>query len=247
METQTVGTFTAIGAVIMPPRGRGQRGEPVRRHSYLKGREGTLWRSTSRKGVSRLVLAAKRFERERRGKGKRNGPLGAVALEVIELLGNLVDYRTGRLDPSLATIMRMLKRSRDAVVRALANLRRHGFLDWIRRFEPTGNETGPQVRQASNAYRLCLPKAAEQALGDYGKEPPPPDDHVHMLIERQAEYERMTAQLTLPELARHKVETGSLADALARLGSALIKRESAKRSESNPTSISIGANAPVAT
>jgi pyrroloquinoline quinone (PQQ) biosynthesis protein C len=30
--------------------------------------------------------------------------------------------------------MRRVKRSKDAVVRALANVRSHGFLDWLRRW-----------------------------------------------------------------------------------------------------------------
>ena len=49
--------------------------------------------------------------------------------------------------------MRALRRSRDVVVKALARLRQHGFLNWIRRIEPTGIEdgSGPRVRQIPNA------------------------------------------------------------------------------------------------
>ena len=49
-----------------------------------------------------------------------------MALEVLELLGNLVSYRSGRLEPSLQFLMTTLKRSKDAVVRALAALREIG-------------------------------------------------------------------------------------------------------------------------
>ena len=97
----------------------------------------------------------------------------------MEFFVNLVDFRTGRLEPSIDTIMGKVRRSRDAVVRALKALRAHGFLDWLRRYEPTGNEgRGPQVQQASNAYRLSLPEKALRLLGRFGKAPPPPDDHV---------------------------------------------------------------------
>ncbi|HRM75333.1 MAG TPA: helix-turn-helix domain-containing protein, partial [Paracoccus sp. (in: a-proteobacteria)] len=58
----------------------------------------------------------------------------------MELFANLVDFRTGRLEPAIETLMRMLRRSRDAIVRALKALRSHGFLDWLRRYVPTGNE-----------------------------------------------------------------------------------------------------------
>src|SRR5579872_7192774 len=102
------------------------------------------------------MLAAERFERSQRKPGKRNGPLGPVGLEVLRDLLRLIDYRTGRLEPAIATLMRRLKRSRDAICTALANLRAHGFLDWLRRWEPTDakGEAGPQVKQTTNAYRL---------------------------------------------------------------------------------------------
>ena len=151
----------ADGARRSYSREKGRRsGEPVRRHSRIAGREGVFWRSTNRQEVRRIMLAARRYELATRQPGARSGALGFVALEVLELFGNLVDFRTGRLEPSIETLMRYLKRSRDAVVRALKALRDHGFLDWLRRYVPTGAEQGPQVKQTSNAYRLFLPKAA---------------------------------------------------------------------------------------
>lgn len=142
-------------AYAEPPR------EPIRRHSRPRGRcEGVFWRPFNPKDIGRYLLAAERFERAGRQKGDRSGPLGAVALEVLRELVRLIDYRTGRLEPALTTIMRRVKRSKDAVVRALANLRTHGFLDWLRRWEATGDrEGGPPVKQATNAYRLALPPA----------------------------------------------------------------------------------------
>ena len=76
-----------------------------------------------------MVLAAKRYELAGRQAGRRRGPLGHVGLEVLELLANLVSYRSGRLEPAITYLMGKLKRSKDAVVRALAALREHGFLD----------------------------------------------------------------------------------------------------------------------
>ena len=184
-----------------------------------------------RRDARQIVLAAKRFELRERVPGRRSGPLGTVAIEVLELLANLVDPRTGRLDPSIVTMKRMLRRSRDAIVRALANLRRHGFLSWLRRYEPTRSETGPQVRQASNAYRLAMPERTQKTLGDYGEAPPPPDDDAQRRVDAEAEREAMCAQLTLPERAHHRIEPGRLADTLARLGSLVAERESAERTE----------------
>jgi hypothetical protein len=76
--------------------------------------------------------------------------------------------------------MRRLKRSKDAIVSALKALRAHGFLDWLRRYVPTGNEgRGPQVQQTSNAYRMFLPPTAKRLLGRLFGAPPAPDDFSH--------------------------------------------------------------------
>lgn len=149
--------------LVMPPAERCPT--PVRRHSHIRGRsEGRIWRPTTRKDVQAILKAAEIYnEAGLHEKGERSGPLGSVALDVLRLFVNLIDFRTGRLEPSITTIMDRLGRSRDTIVRALKNLRAHGFIDWLRRYEPTGNEgRGPQVQQTSNAYRLSLPEKARQ-------------------------------------------------------------------------------------
>src|SRR5690606_20449186 len=195
--------------------------------------EGRIWRPTNRQDVQKILLAAKRYELAERQKGERTGPLGSVAIEVLEFFVNLVDFRTGRLEPSIDTIMGKVRRSRDAVVRALKALRAHGFLDWLRRYEPTGNEgRGPQVQQASNAYRLSLPEKALRFLGRFGKAPPPPDDYSHAQEVRAAELDAYRKALPLDELALFEAGDNPLGRALAALGNALQKRESARQTES---------------
>lgn len=216
----------------------GRSDEPVRRHSILKGREGLLWQRTTRAQVRQIVLAARKFDVAERQPGERNGPLGHVALEVLDYLANLIDWRTGRLDPAITHLMEKLKRSRDAIVRALDALRRHGFLDWQRRYKPTGNEgRGPQVQQTSNAYRLHLPERARRLLGRLLQQPPLPDDHSHAQEQRKAEAAAYRASLSLAEVARHEVDDDGLAAVLARLGEH-VQRESAKQTESSSKDIS---------
>jgi len=230
--------FEQIGTVL----GRvldGQRSRvPVRGNSYQRGHcEAAFWRKTNWQEVQRILLAAKRYERIERRPGRRNGPLGSVAIEVLEYLVNVVDFETGRLEPLIGTLTRRLKRSRDAVVRALKNLRRHGFLYWIRRYEPTGNEGhGPQVRQATNAYCLSLPERAKQLLGWRSLPEPVPEDCEHAQEVRQAELETYRKSLPRGEPASFDVEDDHLAQALARLGRN-IERESARRAESRSESI----------
>lgn len=220
-----------LGLVMPPPPERCPT--PVRRRSHFKGRsEGQIWRPTTRREMVTLMDAAYRYD-EQKGPGERNGPLGPVALQVLRYFVNLVDFKTGRLEPSIETIMGKIRRSRDAVVRALKNLRAHGFLDWLRRYEPTGNEGGgPQVQQASNAYRLSLPEKARQLLGRFGKTPPPPDDHGQeqkIWTDAIAAYR---ASLPMEDRMRMDSDNPALTEALIKLGKSVNKRESAIRTES---------------
>jgi hypothetical protein len=234
--------FTTIGAVLGGPGPQGGRRAdrpPVRRGSRLAGScEGAFWRRTDRTEVRRVLLAARRYELTNRGAGRRNGPLGHVALEVLELLGYLVSYRTGRLEPSLVYLMGKLRRSKDAVVRALAALRTHGFLDWLRRHETVElvEGPGPRVRQVSNAYRLSLPPRAARllphVLGQGSASMRLPDDVLHERVERAAWVAEHKAGLPLSELPLLEVEDDSLARVLADLGRAVQERESARRGES---------------
>ena len=219
--------------LVMPPAERCPT--PVRRHSHIRGRsEGRIWRPTTRKDVQAILKAAEIYnEAGLHEKGERSGPLGSVALDVLRLFVNLIDFRTGRLEPSITTIMDRLGRSRDTIVRALKNLRAHGFIDWLRRYEPTGNEgRGPQVQQTSNAYRLSLPEKARQFLGRFGKAPPPPADHGQ---DQQAWSEAIDAyKTTLPLDERTQLDAGDspLGKALVMLAKSVMKRESDNQTES---------------
>lgn len=212
--------------------------QPVHRHSRPAGRcEGVFWRRIDQQEAAKIRLAAEKYERVTREKGARSGALGSVALEVINYLTRLVDRKTGRLDPSIDHLMRTLKRSRDAIVRALAALRTHGFLDWLRRFEPTGIEgRGPQVRQVSNAYRLSLPRRALALLGRYFQPVPVPDDHSAAQAAWKADYETQRAALSEVERTRLDVDPDDpLGAALLRMAQARAarkERESVRQTES---------------
>lgn len=230
--------FASIGEVVGNPAHTGRRtGQPVRRHSHLAGREGIFWKRMTRQDARGIVMAARRYELATRQPGARNGALGFVALEVLDLMANLLNKRTGQLDPSIEFLMRTLRRSRSAIVDALKALRSHGFLDWLRRYVPTGNEgRGPQVKQTSNAYRLSLPARAAKLLGQYFKPAPLPDDVRHAQQEAQRELDAYRKTLSLAELPLFELGADNgLAQTLARLGAAIDarkERESAKQTES---------------
>ena len=214
--------------------------EPIRRNSRRKGScEASIWRQTSRQKMQQVLMAARRYERVNKEPGKRNGPLGGIALEVLALFANLVNFKTGRLDPSLDYITDKLCRSRDAVVRAMKALRDHGFLDWLRRYEPVPNEgRGPQVRQVSNAYRLSAPKRALALLGRWASRPALPEDEGREQADRSAMEAEFKATLDLSSYATFQCGDSPLGKALAQLGKSIDLRESAKRTESQATSYS---------
>lgn len=212
-------------------------GQPVRRNSTLRGKHdrSTYWKPIKRAEAREIVLAARKYDRAGRAKGGRR-PLGGVALEILDLMANLVSFKTGQLDPSIDYLMEKLGRSRAGIVRGLAALRDHGFLEWMRRYVPTGNEgRGPKVQQTSNAYRLRLPEKAVEWLGRFARCLGLPDDFAHAQEVRRAEVDAFEASLTPDEYAFHHCEDPALAAALVSLfqGVRLRKqRESENRSES---------------
>lgn len=235
--------FQAIGDIAgHPTRAERRTYQPVRRNSRAAGREGVFWRPVTRKEVEVIILAAEKLElatkRAGRGKGHRNGALGAVAIEILRLFQNVVDFRTGRLDPSIDYLMDRLQRSRGAIVAALKALRDHGFLDWLRRYVPTGGQgaRGPQVQQTSNAYRLSLPQRAKAMLGRYYRPAPVPDDHSHRQEQQAAQIEAHRQSLSNAELPLFDMDPDDpLAQTLARLGAmidAKKERESSMQTES---------------
>lgn len=160
---------------------------PVRRQSWRKGRcELGFWRSISKEDGRFIIGAAQRYEEHTRNPGERIGPLGPIGVEILKLFVNLAIAGSCRVEPQLTWIMSKVRRSKCAVVAALARLRDHGFIDWRRRYVPTGNEgLGPQVKQTSNAYRINI-ETAKRIVSDFEKPSPLPDDLAQTRDEREA-------------------------------------------------------------
>lgn len=148
--------------------------QPVRRNSYRAGeREHRHWRRFDRREFNARMRAAEQHDRENKQPGKRNGPIGAIGLEVYRELMRMVCWKTGRLEPSIETICKRTARSRDAVSSAMRRLKTEGFLNWIRRFEPVEDPDpfGPQVKQTTNAYWFELPAKAADLVRRLMKRP----------------------------------------------------------------------------
>ncbi|WP_349963442.1 hypothetical protein [Rhizobium sp. ZPR3] len=161
---------------------------PVHRGSWRKGRcELWFWRSISKDDGRLIIRAAQRYEEHARNTGERIGPLGPIGLEILKLFVNLAIAGGGRVEPQLTWIMSKIRRSKCAVVAALARLRDHGFIDWRRRYKLTGSEgPGPQVKQTSNAYRIIL-ETAKRVVSGIEQSPPLPDDFAQERDGRKAQ------------------------------------------------------------
>ena len=91
--------------------------------------------------------------------GKQQGrwaPLGEFARRVLKELLALVDFKTGRLDPSYRRLMERTGFARSTIASALRRLRIHGWLDWVRRTRVVDGEAGPERKQTSSAYTFPL-------------------------------------------------------------------------------------------
>lgn len=170
--------------------GRSHRtGQPVHRRSKQKGKcEQGFWQPTDKKKAWKIVTLAERFDEIRKEKGAKSGPLGLIAIKLLRYLVNRLNKATGQLDPSYETMMEKLRVSRDSIWRALDALRRHGFLDWLRRYVPTNSPEGPQVKQTSNAYRLLWPVKAAQIVAAVDA-PIPADAATHELEKQISDVE----------------------------------------------------------
>lgn len=175
--------------------GRRRSASIVRRGSVLRESLRGFFRAVDRREVGSILKAAERLDNLTKAKGRRNGALGYTGLKVLKVLLSLVDYRTGRLEPSYVALAERTKLSISAVAEALKRLVASGFLVIQRRCEPTGTiGAGPQLRQITNAYRVELPALAAKLLRT-APPAPMPDDERHRRQEARAARERMIRQL----------------------------------------------------
>ena len=218
--------------------------QPVRRNSYYANDERAIraWQpiaAGNKKEAWRIVQArlqdAEAYDRCNKQPRKNNGPLGHVGIEVLRQLYRMVDFKTGRLEPSIETICHEIKRSRAAVVAALCRLREHGFVDWIRRAEPTSNEgSGPQIRQITNAYWLSLPRCAEAKVAKCLAEAPVPDCELAHAEASEAELQAMMEELSWEEEVMLQTEDPELTRLLLSYGDSVSRKDASSLSSQNP-------------
>ena len=212
---------------------KGQRSfQPVRRNSYCASdpRATAVWQPLGRnKQEARVIVAlrlraAEIYDRQHKQKGKKNGPLGYTGLNVLRELYRLVDYRTGRLDPSWDTIRARTGLSKQAVNDALKRLVKHDFLVRVRRAETIQNAgRGPQVRQITNAYGLTLPKCVAEKVERQLSHGPIPDCELTRYAAQEEDVEAMLSSADPEQYLRYIVgnDNDELLNGLLRLQAAI--------------------------
>lgn len=204
-----------------------QRGEDrtVRRDSYdVDDKRANVWRPIGDGTVggamdwrdSFLQTAREYDDRHRGDRGVR--PLGWTGIRVLEMLlgvrGVPICFKTGRLEPAIDTLARIGRLSRTTVIRALARLKQHNFLRWVRRSQKTDRkgEFAPQRVQITNAYFFdigSLPKNVRQRFRDLMS---------RRAQRRAAHATRQHSTPPLPAAPPPVPSSPALRDALARLG-----------------------------
>jgi len=142
---------------------------PIHRDSYdVDDGRANVWRpiadGTTRGAMrwrDKMLIVAREFDAqtrmENRKAGKRTyGDLTPHGLTVFEAVLRFPHFcfKSGRLDPALSQLGEITGFPRQTIVSALARLKKHGFLQWVRRTCKTGADGifAPQRKQTNNAY-----------------------------------------------------------------------------------------------
>ncbi|MFT8555374.1 MAG: helix-turn-helix domain-containing protein [Zymomonas mobilis] len=128
--------------------------DPVHRDSYDVGeREKSVWKPVNPNEIGAYLEAVEQYSIKTKS-------ISDKAVRLLKMLFRMVDFKTGRLEPTLDTICEWAGYSRATVVRLLKQLQENNFIRWIRRsIKIKTDGAGPRRKQTSNAYGFLSPKS----------------------------------------------------------------------------------------
>lgn len=249
-ETSTSRFALSIGEIVagIEQPGKHRRSSvPVWRNSYYEGSiEDRVYRpfmGGNKRNAKRMIAAIMRSARElekktrrarqEKAKGARNGIIGQTGLDVLDVLYNrFLDYKSGRLDPSIEAIADATGYAYSAVHAALVRLRECGFVQWVRRSRETGNkgEAGPQVEQIPNAYAMLIPDALKPLLKHIMAEAPLPDCERWRREQHANDFKRMISEISASQFVRDIIGgDGKIGLSLGRIAALLDAQQEQER------------------
>jgi len=180
-----------------------------------------------KKEAVKLWHRARDFDRQTHTPGKHGGAIGPSGLQVLHVfLFDFLNYETGRLDPSYASIARKANLCERTVSDALKRLDSLGIITWVRRCSEEWVNGRYVRRQLTNAYCI-LPtgwvgyQAPLEMMplhpSSWGKAPVMPSIHEEAIIEQRASGDRREVIRILEMAPRGGIEA-----ALASLGRAVV-------------------------
>src|ERR1700693_6078080 len=165
---QTVGS---LFHGLIPPAPQTYAAWPVWRDSTTRE---VKFQPVPKRQAVKLWHDARRFERQTRQPGKKDGAVGRQGLAVLHaLLFDFLNYRSGALYPSWAAIAFKACISERSRGRRLVMLKAAGVLNWLRRCVEDWIDGRFTLRQETNAYAV-LP--CSQWRGYSAPPPAPPPD-----------------------------------------------------------------------
>jgi hypothetical protein len=185
-----------------------------------------------KKAATRLWHRARDFDRQTRKKDHHGGAVGHSALQVLHaLIFDFLNFRSGRLDPSYATIARKANVCERTVATAIQRLKSLGILNWVRRCADAWRDGKFVLEQETNAYAV-LPSSQWRGYREPPEAPPPAPgtwgDHLPLpSLLAQAAAERQAGGTMAGVIGILDCDpSDALALALARLGRAVQTRDS---------------------
>ncbi|MFT9263135.1 MAG: helix-turn-helix domain-containing protein [Zymomonas mobilis subsp. pomaceae] len=209
--------------------------DPVHRDSYEVGeREKSVWKPVNPQEIGAYLEAVDQYSIKTKG-------LSDKAVRLLKMLFRMVDFKTGRLEPTLDTICDRVGYARATVVKLLRQLQDLGFIRWIRRsIKIKADGKGPRRKQTSNAYGFLSPKAwpelARQVFERVmrRRNTPIPDDIDHAQEADKAETKAIVESLPPEDFVKAisgDKEPTELTDSLIQLAKSIDRAEQREQEE----------------
>ncbi|MFT8736810.1 MAG: helix-turn-helix domain-containing protein [Zymomonas mobilis] len=209
--------------------------DPVHRDSYEVGeRENSVWKPVNPNEIGAYLEAVDQYSIKTKG-------LSDKAVRLLKMLFRMVDFKTGRLEPTLDTICDSVGYARATVVKLLRQLQDLGFIRWIRRsIKIKADGKGPRRKQTSNAYGFLSPKAwpelARQVFERVmrRRNAPVPDDIDHAQEADKAETKAIIESLSPEDFVREisgAKAPNALTDSLIQLAKSIEREEQREQAE----------------